>query len=151
PYQTLDTVRRTLESVIKLSPDRIAFYHYAQIPEKIATQRGIHHSAMPESAVKLEMFLTAIEQFEVAGYEFVGLDHFAKSDEALSTAARNGQLQRNFQGMTTGAGLDLIGVGVSAISHLIQLGFYQNTREPDEYVRRVEQNQSPVSIGKWLS
>jgi oxygen-independent coproporphyrinogen-3 oxidase len=151
PYQTLDSVCRTVEAAIALSPDRVAFYHYAQIPDKIATQRGIHHLAMPSSAIKLQMFLAGIELFESAGYEFIGLDHFAKPDEMLAVAARDGRLQRNFQGMATGAELDLVGVGVSAISHLARVGFYQNNRDVDEYVRRINTNLSPVQVGKRLT
>ena len=117
-----------MEQSISLSPDRVAYYHYAQIPEKIATQRGMDYTKLPNSEIKLEMFLTGKRLFEEAGYEFIGLDHFAKASEMLGQAIEDGTIQRNFQGMTTGGGLDLIGAGASSISHLSGLGFLQNRR-----------------------
>ncbi|MHC4947018.1 MAG: radical SAM protein, partial [Planctomycetota bacterium] len=148
PYQTLDTIRSTLEQVITLAPDRVAYYHYAQIPEKIATQVAIHHHMMPDSETKLRMFLLGAELFGAAGYEFIGLDHFARSDEMLAEASRDGTLQRNFQGMTTGGDLDLLAAGASSISHLHRVGFLQNERSPDAYVETMEQGGSPVRKGK---
>ena len=144
PYQTLETMHRTLEQVIALSPDRVAYYHYAQIPEKIATQVAIHHHMMPDSETKLRILLMGVEMFEKAGYEFIGLDHFARCDEMLSRAARSGTLQRNFQGMTTGGGLDLLGVGASSISHLRQVGFLQNVHGPEVYADAIHEGRSPI-------
>ncbi|MCH7700720.1 MAG: oxygen-independent coproporphyrinogen III oxidase [Planctomycetes bacterium] len=151
PYQTPDTIRDTVERTITLSPDRVAYYHYAQIPEKIATQRGMDHTKMPDSETKLEMFLIGAELLEAAGYEFIGLDHFARPDEGLALAARSGTLQRNFQGMTTGAGLDLIGAGVSSISNLVDVGFIQNVKETQRYVELIEAGDSPAERGKRLT
>jgi oxygen-independent coproporphyrinogen-3 oxidase len=82
--------------------------------------------------------------FEKAGYEFIGLDHFARRDEMLSRAARAGTLQRNFQGMTTGGGLDLLGVGASSISHLRQVGFLQNIHSPEVYAEAIHEGRSPI-------
>ncbi len=151
PYQTMDTVRDTIERTIGLSPDRVAFYHYAQIPGKIATQRGMHHDQMPDSETKLDMFLMATRMFEESGYVFIGLDHFARPDEALAIALGDGTLQRNFQGMTTGGDLDLLGVGASSISHLRDVGFIQNTHDVGDYVECLESGRSPVRRGKLLS
>jgi oxygen-independent coproporphyrinogen-3 oxidase len=148
PYQSVDTVRDTVERTIALSPDRIAYYHYAQIPEKIATQRGMDYTKLPDSETKLEMFLTGVSLFEAAGYEFVGLDHFAKPGERLAKASRDGSLQRNFQGMTTGGGLDLLGVGASSISHLLGIGFLQNRREVDAYTDCIRKGDTPMHRGK---
>jgi oxygen-independent coproporphyrinogen-3 oxidase len=144
PYQTLETMHRTLEQVISLSPDRVAYYHYAQIPDKIATQVAIHHDQMPDSETKLRILLMGVQMFEKAGYEFIGLDHFARSDEMLSRAAREGTLQRNFQGMTTGAGLDLLGAGASSISHLQQVGFIQKIHSPEWYAEAIHEGKSPI-------
>ena len=151
PYQTVATIHDTVERTISLSPDRVAFYHYAQIPEKIATQRGMDYTKLPDSETKLEMFLAGLRLFESAGYEFIGLDHFTKPDEPLAAARRNWTLQRNFQGMTTGGGLDLWGAGASSISHLLDVGFLQNIKEPDEYVACIEGGRSPVERGKRLT
>lgn len=148
PYQTPETVRDTIEQAITLAPDRVAYYHYAQIPEKIATQRGMDYTKLPDSETKLDMFLAGVELFGAAGYDFIGLDHFAKSEEGLAKAAEDGTLQRNFQGMTTGGGLDLIGLGASSIGHLAGIGFLQNVRESEPYVASVESGKLPVVRGK---
>ncbi len=148
PYQTPETIRDTVDKSISLAPDRIAYYHYAQIPEKIATQRGMDYTRLPGSEMKLEMFLIGLERFRAAGYDFVGLDHFAKPDEALARGLRDGTVQRNFQGMTTGGGLHLHGVGVSSISHLLDVGFMQNVKNPEGYVECIENGRSPVERGK---
>jgi oxygen-independent coproporphyrinogen-3 oxidase len=141
----------TLEKVIELAPDRVAYYHYAQIPEKIATQVAIHHHMMPDSRTKLRMFLMGVQVFEAAGYEFIGLDHFARPDEGLAGAARDGSLQRNFQGMTTGGGLDLLGAGASAISQLHRVGFLQDARSPEDYVQAIETDGTALRRGKHLT
>ena len=151
PYQTPETIRDTVQRTIELSPDRVAYYHYAQIPEKIATQRGMDNTKLPDSETKLEMFLIGAELFQAAGYEFIGLDHFARPDEGLAAAARSGTLQRNFQGMTTGAGLDLIGAGVSSISNLVDVGFIQNVKGTQRYVELIEAGDSPAERGKRLT
>lgn len=148
PYQTVESVCATVEQTIGLSPDRVAYYHYAQIPEKIATQRGMDYAKLPDSETKLAMFIQGASLFQSAGYEFVGLDHFAKPDELLGEALKDGTVQRNFQGMTTGGGLDLIGVGSSSISQLLGIGFTQNTREVDAYIACIERGASPINRGK---
>jgi len=151
PYQTPDTIRLTVEKTIELSPDRVAYYHYAQIPEKIATQRGMDYTRLPISETKLDMFLIGLELFENAGYQFIGLDHFAKPDELLTHALGQGTVQRNFQGMTTGGDLRLFGVGVSSISHLTEVGFMQNVKDIEQYMTLVESGTTPVERGKWFS
>ena len=151
PYQTPDTIRTTVEEAIKLGPDRVAYYHYAQIPDKIATQRGIDHTRLPDSETKLEMFLVGHAAFERAGYQFIGLDHFAKLDERLALALKEGTIQRTFQGMTTGGGLHLLGVGVSSISHLIGVGFLQNVKDTEEFTSRLEAGSVPTERGMAFS
>ncbi|MCH8986078.1 MAG: oxygen-independent coproporphyrinogen III oxidase [Acidobacteria bacterium] len=151
PYQTVASVKETVSQAITLSPDRFAFYHYAQIPEKLANQRGIHHEAMADSETKLEMFLSAVELFEEAGYSFIGLDHFAKSDEMLTRAVKDKTVHRTFQGMTTGAALDLIGLGASSISTLHEIGFLHNIRNPDEYADAIEAGEEVTHRGMRLS
>ena len=151
PYQTPDTIRDAVDKTIELAPDRIAYYHYAQIPERIATQRGMDYTKLPDSETKLEMFLIGLERFEAAGYMFIGLDHFAKPDEGLTKALEDGSIQRNFQGMTTGGGLRLLGVGASSISQLPDVGFFQNIKDHAEYVARIDADQSPVQRGMRFS
>jgi len=151
PYQTPDTIRDTIEKTVEISPDRIAYYHYAQIPEKIATQRGMDYTRLPDSESKLDMYLLGMQMFADAGYEYIGLDHFAKPDELLASARQDETLQRNFQGMTTGGGLDLYGVGASSISHLLGVAFLQNVKETEPYIARMNDGGEPAERGKRLT
>ena len=151
PYQTESTVADTVEKSLALSPDRVAFYHYAQIPDKVANQRGIHHAAMPGSDAKLTIFLKAVARFTAAGYDFIGLDHFAKRDELLSDARRTGRITRNFQGMTTGAELDLVGIGASSISGFPGEAYLQNLHDPAAYVESIESGTDPAVRGLSLT
>lgn len=151
PRQTTRSVADTVERVLELRPDRIAFYHYAQIPDRVAHQRGLDHTALPDSPTKLAMFLDAWRRFTQAGYDFIGLDHFALPTERLAVAAREGGLHRSFQGMTTGAELDLIGLGCSSISTYPGGAYLQNQRDPWEYADAVERGGDPAVRGLRLS
>ena len=127
PYQTLDSMADTLEKTIALAPDRIAFYRLAVIPEIFRWQNVFRPQDLPAGDLPLDLNLMAIERFQDAGYEFLGLDHFAKPEEGLARAHREETLHRNFQGMTTGKELDLVGLGPSAISQL-DAAFAQNDK-----------------------
>lgn len=151
PYQTRATVQETLRRALQLVPDRVAYYHYAAIPDKIAAQRGLHHGACPSSLEKFGSFLDGVAVFEAAGYEFIGLDHFARPDEGLARAKREGTLTRNFQGMTTGGPLDLVGVGASSISVFPGRGYLQNDHVHDAYAERMEDGREPAIRGLALS
>ncbi len=118
PFQTVEGMADTLEKTIQLAPDRIAFYRLAVIPEIFRWQNVFRPADLPAGDLPLELNLLAINRFQAAGYEFIGLDHFAKPDEELARARREGTLRRTFQGMTTGKELDVIGLGPSAISQL---------------------------------
>jgi len=150
PFQTRESLRQTIEATIQLGPDRIAFYHYAQIPEKIATQRAIDHRALPDSETKLDMFLEARVLLQDAGYQFIGLDHFARPQEPLARAARDGTINRNFQGMTTGADLDLLGFGPSGTSVFPGVAYVQNHHDPQDYAQAVSRG-DPWTRGLELS
>jgi oxygen-independent coproporphyrinogen-3 oxidase len=126
PFQTRETMAATLEQVIALAPDRIAFYRLAVIPEMFRWQNAFCRADLPNGELSLDLNLLAINRFAEAGFEFIGLDHFARPGEALGQARDGGTLHRNFQGMTTGKELDLLGLGPSAISQL-DGAFAQNT------------------------
>lgn len=127
PFQTQDTMADTLEKTLTLSPDRIAFYRLAVIPEIFRWQKVFRPSDLPDGEETLELNLLAINRLQEAGYEFIGLDHFARSTEPLAQAVRDGSLRRTFQGMTTGKGLDILGLGPSAVSQLDD-AFAQNRK-----------------------
>lgn len=132
PFQTLDSMADTLEKTVALSPDRIAFYRLAVIPELFRWQRVFDADDLPAADLTLDLNLLAINHFLEAGYEFVGLDHFAKPQEALARAAREGSLHRTFQGMSTGKGLDILGLGPSAITQLDH-AFAQNMKTSQDW------------------
>lgn len=136
PYQTPATMAATLEKTLSLSPDRVAFYRLAVIPDMFRWQRTFSQTDLPVGEEALELNLLAINMFLEAGYEFIGLDHFAKPGELLSLAARQGTLQRNFQGMTTGKELPIIGLGPSAISQLPR-SYAQNAKTTEDWTSRV--------------
>lgn len=136
PFQTPDTMADTVQKVVALGPDRLAFYRLAVIPEMFRWQNTFRDADLPAGDLSLELNLLAINRFLAAGYEFVGLDHFAKPAEALATAARDGTIRRTFQGMTTGRRLDVIGFGPSAISQLDD-AFAQNVKTSDGWRQAV--------------
>jgi Radical SAM superfamily len=127
PFQTLDSMADTLDKTINLAPDRIAFYRLAVIPEIFRWQNVFRPQDLPAGDLPLDLNLLAIKRFQEAGYQFIGLDHFAKPEEGLARACREQTLHRNFQGMTTSKELELIGLGPSAISQL-DTAFAQNNK-----------------------
>lgn len=149
PFQTLDSLRSTLDHTIRLNPDRIAFYRLALIPEIFRWQRTFVAEDLPTGEVSLDLNLLAINRLREAGYRFIGLDHFAKPAEGLSLAAREGELQRNFQGMTTHGSLSIVGFGPSAIT---QTGgcFVQSQKTTEEWLTALKSD-LPVRRGLELS
>ena len=133
PHQSVASMRDTVREVLKLAPDRVALYHYAHLPERFKAQRLIDTDAMPAPQEKIAMQLAALEELGAAGYQFLGMDHFALPDDELARAARAGQLQRNFQGYTLMPADALVGLGASAISYSSD-GFWQNRHRLKEYV-----------------
>src|SRR5690606_8557805 len=118
PRQTPESFDRTLAQVAQLRPDRIALYGYAHLPERFKPQRRIVAVDLPGAANKVAMLARALAAFDTAGYDYIGMDHFALPDDALAVAKRQGRLHRNFQGYSTQPDCDLIGLGVSAIGKI---------------------------------
>lgn len=149
PFQTLESMEETVAKVVQLSPDRIAFYRLAMIPEMFRWQNVFKPADLPSGDLPLELNLLAINQFLDAGYEFIGLDHFAKPDESLAVAAGDGTLRRNFQGMTTQRELEIVGIGPSAISQL-HSAIAQNVKTSHEWRAQVETG-LPIERGQRLT
>jgi len=149
PRQTRDTFATTLDKVLVLSPERIALYHYAHLPERFKPQRRIDVVELPAPQEKLEIMLDAITRLKEAGYRYIGMDHFAKASDALARAQLQGRLHRNFQGYSTHADCDLVGLGVSAISK-IGPTYAQNVRELPEYYDRVNNGLGATARGLRL-
>jgi oxygen-independent coproporphyrinogen-3 oxidase len=149
PHQTPDSFVESIEKVIGLNPDRVAMFSYAHVPW-LKKQQGSFARHIPLGMEKFRIFRAGIERFTSAGYQYIGMDHFARPDDELCEAQRNRTLHRNFQGYTTKAGADLFGVGVSSISGL-GLIYAQNHRELKEYYRAIEQRQLPIMRGIRLT
>ncbi len=146
PHQTVKSFSKTLDTIIDLDPDRIAIYNYAHLPHRFPPQRRIKTEDLPSSPEKLAILHNAIDKLCAAGYEYIGMDHFAKPDDELAVAQRNDSLHRNFQGYSAHAQCDSIGFGVSAISQ-VHDNFSQNTTSLDAYHESIEQQHLPVIRG----
>ena len=132
PYQTPDTFEATVEAVIALGFDRAAVYSFAFVPWIRGQQKHLPEEALPDAATKLELFAIARERFLAAGYEPIGMDHFARPDDELAIARREGRLRRNFQGYTALDATDTVGLGISAIGDVAG-GYFQNTKKLSVY------------------
>ena len=146
PKQTRETFSRTLDKVMVLSPERIALYHYAHLPDRFKPQRRIDSADLPSPEEKLNIMLDAIRRLSNAGYHYIGMDHFAKTSDDLARAQRQGRLHRNFQGYSTRPDCDLLGLGVSAISK-IGPTYSQNVRTVEEYYDRLSHDLLPTARG----
>lgn len=146
PHQTTESFKRTLDTLVDLGPDRIAIYNYAHLPHRFPPQRRINADDLPDSGEKLAILGNAISSLCSSGYEYIGMDHFARPGDELAGAQRNGSLHRNFQGYSAHAQCDSIGFGVSAISQVAN-NFSQNTLSLESYHRDLEQGRLPVVRG----
>jgi oxygen-independent coproporphyrinogen III oxidase len=150
PIQTRQRFAITLERALSLEPDRIALFNYAHIPERFKAQRRIPDDTLPTIAQRTDLFLYAMERLVDEGYQLIGLDHFAKPHDPLAKALADGTLRRNFQGYSTHQSTDLIGLGVSAISHVNGV-YSQNTTQLDAYRERVAMNRFATMRGAALT
>jgi oxygen-independent coproporphyrinogen-3 oxidase len=150
PKQNVISFNHTLDEVIKLSPDRLSIYNYAHLPGHFKPQRRINEAELPNADAKLQILQTAIRRLTDAGYVFIGMDHFAKPDDELAVAQRQGRLHRNFQGYSTYADADLLAFGVSAISK-VGPTYCQNYRTLDEYYDCLDGGALPVMRGLELT
>ena len=149
PMQQPASFARTLDSVVSLRPERVALYAYAHMPERFKAQRQIEAHDLPSPQVKLELLGTAIRELTQAGYLYIGMDHFALPSDALAKALDAGTLHRSFQGYSTHGQCDLVGLGMSAISHVDDC-FAQNARELARYYQALEEGTLPVARGLAL-
>lgn len=150
PYQRPETFKASIDQVIALNPDRISLFSYAHLPSRFAGQRKIADDSLPSAPIKLELLQLGITRFTAAGYQFIGMDHFAKTDDALAQAQQQGKLQRNFQGYTTHGQDALLGIGASSISQIDGV-LWQNNKELPTYYRLLDEGQLPIVKGFELS
>jgi oxygen-independent coproporphyrinogen-3 oxidase len=150
PKQNVVSFARTLEQVIDLSPDRISLYSYAHLPGLFKPQRRILEADLPGADGKLQILQLAIHRLTDAGYVYIGMDHFAKPDDELTVAQRQGRLHRNFQGYSTQAECDMLGFGVSSIAKVGPI-YSQNVKTLDDYYDALDRNELPVLRGVELT
>lgn len=150
PHQTLQSVADTIRQALTLSPDRIAIFGYAHVPWFKKHQTMIDEAWLPGPEERFEQQQETARIIREAGYQAIGIDHFAKPDDPLATAARQGRLFRNFQGYTEDACRTLIGLGPSSVSRLPQ-GYAQNTPASAQYERTVESGDLATVRGFALS
>ena len=149
PFQTPQSWARTLDLVVAAKPDRIAAYSYAHLPSRFKAQRHIDASRLPTAREKLALLGQTVERFTRAGYDYVGMDHFALPDDELAQARRRGTLHRNFQGYSTRGGLELVGLGMTAIGSLDDT-YSQNARRIDHYYAALDAGRLPLEKGLRL-
>ena len=150
PNQTPDGFARTLDTVAQMRPDRVAVYGYAHMPHLFKPQKQLDASLLPSGETKLALLQLAIEQLTAAGYLYIGMDHFALPDDELALAQARGGLHRNFMGYTTHADSDLVGLGVSAISHIGD-SFSQNPRDLPSWQAALDEGRLPVFRGMRMN
>ncbi|MEI7613807.1 MAG: oxygen-independent coproporphyrinogen III oxidase [Betaproteobacteria bacterium] len=146
PRQTVSGFDRTLDRVIAASPERLSIYNYAHLPSLFKPQRRILESDMPSADSRLQILALAIRKLTDAGYVFIGMDHFAKPDDELAIAQREGRLHRNFQGYSTHSDCDMLSFGISSISK-VGPSYFQNVKTLDEYYDLLDQSALPVFRG----
>lgn len=150
PHQTLENFAHSLDTVIDLDPDRISMFSYAHLPSRFAAQHKIPQHTLLQGADKQALLLEGIRRFTDAGYQFIGMDHFAKADDELAIAQREGRMQRNFQGYTTHGSDSLLGLGVSSISQVNGV-IWQHDKELQPYYAAISQVRHPISKGVCLN
>lgn len=146
PHQTLASFAETIDKIIELSPDRIAVFNYAHVPWLKKHQVMIREEDLPTPNERLQILKMTIEKLIAAGYEYIGMDHFAKPTDELAVAQKNGTLYRNFQGYSTKAGCDVYAFGLSAISQFENI-YAQNIKRLPDYYKRINENEPATLVG----
>jgi oxygen-independent coproporphyrinogen III oxidase len=149
PLQDAVSFGRTVDAVVALGPDRIAAYSYAHVPWIRAHQKRIDPASLPAGEQKLGLFATAMDRFLAAGYQQIGMDHFARPGDDLAVAAVTGRLHRNFMGYTTRPAPDMVGVGVSSIGDVAG-AFAQNAKKLSTYYEALDAGRFPTEKGYEL-
>ncbi|QIK37358.1 oxygen-independent coproporphyrinogen III oxidase [Caldichromatium japonicum] len=150
PFQTVESFMKTLDRVIEVNPQRLSIFNYAHLPERFKPQRRINAADLPPPEVKLAILQATIDRLTQAGYVFIGMDHFARPENELAVAQRAGTLYRNFQGYSTHANCDLIGIGVTSIG-MVDNTYAQNQRELDAYYADIDAGRLAIFRGIALN
>ncbi|MCZ6765927.1 MAG: oxygen-independent coproporphyrinogen III oxidase [bacterium] len=149
PYQSMESYSHTIDTIIAASPDRLAVFNYAHVPWLKKHQRAIPDHALPTPRERLNMLTMIVDRLTDAGYEYIGMDHFARPEDELARALETNSLHRNFQGYTTHAEAETYAFGVSAISQLRNV-YAQNVKDEKAYMKRIDNGELPVELGYRL-
>ncbi|UQB41320.1 oxygen-independent coproporphyrinogen III oxidase [Thiomicrospira microaerophila] len=150
PFQTQTSFLQTLDKLLEVEPDRFSIFNYAHMPAMFPTQKKMREEDMPSPDQKLAILQATTERLLEAGYVYIGMDHFAKPDDELAVAQRNETLYRNFQGYSTHADCDLVGMGATSIG-LIDNTYSQNYKSLDEYYAAIDAGHLAIFRGVQLT
>lgn len=150
PFQTAESFAQTVDKIIDVLPDRLSVFNYAHLPEMFKPQRRINETDLPSLSEKLAILQNTIQQLTEAGYVYIGMDHFARPDDELAVAQREGSLYRNFQGYSTHAECDLVAMGVTSIG-MVNNSYSQNAKTVEEYYAALNDSRLPIIRGIELS
>jgi oxygen-independent coproporphyrinogen-3 oxidase len=150
PLQAVATFSRTLDKLLAVAPDRFSIFNYAHMPARFKTQRQINDADLPTADIKLDILQMVGRRLTEAGYVYIGMDHFARPDDELAVAQREGKLYRNFQGYSTHSDCDLVGLGITSIGRVGD-AYIQNVKELAEYDQLIGQGRLPVFKGVELN
>ena len=146
PHQTRVSFARTLDKVIELRPDALSVFNYAHLPERFPAQRLIKRDDLPCAKTRIELFRESVLRLQDAGYEYIGMDHFALPGSDLATARREGRLKRSFQGYTAGDATETLAFGASAISQIGD-GYFQVRKSMPDYLDAINRGSVAIERG----
>jgi oxygen-independent coproporphyrinogen-3 oxidase len=150
PFQSARSFSTTLDRILAFGPDRLSVFNYAHLPQMFPPQRRINAADLPVPKEKLDILRMTIDKLTDAGYVFIGMDHFARPDDELAVAQREGTLYRNFQGYSTHAHCDLLGLGVTSIG-MVDDTYSQNVKTLDPYYEALDAGRLPLLRGLELT
>ena len=150
PHQSENSFAQTLDKIIAVKPSRLSVFNYAHLPTLFKPQRRINQDELPTPTEKLAILQNTINQLTDAGYIYIGMDHFELPDDELAIAQRRGTLYRNFQGYSTHANCDLIGLGSTSIGK-VNDSYSQNIKTLDEYYAKIDAQHIPIFRGIGLN
>jgi oxygen-independent coproporphyrinogen-3 oxidase len=150
PHQTPESFAQTLEEIVALEPDRLAVFSYAHVPWIKPSQKILETENLPSAETKLQLLKLTIEKLTASGFDYIGMDHFAKPNDELTIAQKNKTLQRNFQGYSTRGNTDIYSFGISSISQAAD-AYWQNHKDIDIYSEALSHGEAPIERGYVLT
>ncbi len=151
PLQTVESFNKTIDEIIKISPDRLVTFSYAHVPWVMKAQTHLEKIGLPTPEEKMTMLISSHSKLTSTSYEAIGMDHYAKAGDPLEVALKNKQLHRNFQGYcTTQTTGQVYAFGCSGISQLTH-AYIQNVKTPQQYIDKIEETGFATARGYELS